>query len=188
METGNGQKTIIIKVLSFKDSSVDGEKMEHLEQDIDCKKTSESKVELSDISKQAHVTKSDMLTERTDYVDRKNETKDGIDSDDNIKVEDNIDTENNSRVNCEGLRSGHFDHCECRDCNPSTTSSAYEEVSREWDVEEILNDRINKKNQIEYLIKWTDYPSRPTWELAANCKCEAKIRDFNMKKYIEYFE
>jgi hypothetical protein len=54
-----------------------------------------------------------------------------------------------------------------------------EDEEEEWDVEEILDSRINNK-RLEYLVKWLDFDATEnSWEPAKNLHCPEKVENFH---------
>ena len=54
--------------------------------------------------------------------------------------------------------------------------------TEEFEVESIIDKRINTQGKMEYLVKWTGYdPTGNTWEEATNLFCPEKVRDFEQK-------
>ena len=52
----------------------------------------------------------------------------------------------------------------------------------EYAVEKILGKRKNKKNQVEYLIKWQGYDSSEnSWESVKNLNCPDLVKEFEGK-------
>ena len=56
-----------------------------------------------------------------------------------------------------------------------------DEDENEWEVEEILKKRV-RKGQVEYLVKWKNWPGDPSWVKEKNCDCINLIAAFENPK------
>jgi hypothetical protein len=68
---------------------------------------------------------------------------------------------------------------------PVNLESDEEEYEEEYEVEDVLNLRLNRGKR-EYLIKWKGYPlNESTWEPMGNLEhCHDKIREFHHKNHL----
>lgn len=67
-----------------------------------------------------------------------------------------------------------------RAVSPDTQVEA-EDEEEEYDVEEVLDSRINNK-QLEYLVSWLGYPATDnSWEPATNLNCPEKLEEFHRR-------
>lgn len=76
-----------------------------------------------------------------------------------------------------------------KDCRCRALIKKYESNIRDmddkddiWEVDEVLDKRVNEKNEVEYLVRWKDWPGEPTWEPEANCNCINLIAAFENPK------
>lgn len=65
---------------------------------------------------------------------------------------------------------------------------AREEDENEWEVEEILKKRIVRNNEVEYLLKWRNWPGEPTWVKEKACECINLIAAFENPKLKKMWE
>ncbi len=64
-----------------------------------------------------------------------------------------------------------------------------EEEEEEWEVEALLERRIDKKGRREYLVKWKGCSkSKATWEpVRCLTKCKDLLKDFDSSRYCYTF-
>jgi hypothetical protein len=55
-------------------------------------------------------------------------------------------------------------------------------VLEEFNVETVLDKRVNEEGKTEYLIRWEGYPEEDSWEEVTNLYCPDKIREYERSK------